>query len=301
MSTALSVPRNRRLHGALRGILSRYPLRFGAAWFNRKLDRVFGAGPNWALAPGRGAWPLMVLNLATSLQRKYFYFPTVYGRFYGRTTFNEFLVHKLAAGATFLDIGANVGFFALLAARLVGPSGRVYAFEPEPDICEALQRSASANGFDHLHALQLALSNHDGELTFYRARDGTASSLVPEAPGHEARYERTLSTRVSTLDAIVAEQQIDPARISLLKVDVEGEEPRTILGMLGTLRAAGYPSIWCEVRGPKGSSRAPNTYGPVRDTLATLGYQPFHWSRGTRRPLVDAEVVNRIDVLFERA
>lgn len=275
-------------------------MKFGAAWLNRRLDRFFDSDePQWLLAPGRGKWPTMVLNVSINLQRKLFYFPKVYGRFYGGTVFADFLSRELSAGGRFFDIGANVGFFSLMAARLVGPAGRVVAFEPEPDIHEALVRSARANELANLEAHKLALSDREGELPFYRARDGTASSLVPEAPGKEARYERTLVTPVTTLDKLVADGKIEAKGVTLCKVDVEGEEVRTVRGMLDTLVAAGHPAIWCEVRGPKGSTRAPDTYLGVRDELARIGYVPLRWSDGKRERVRDGEVVERTDVLFE--
>lgn len=243
----------------------------------------------------------MELDLAVSLQRKFFYFPKVYARFYGRTVFRDYLETQLTAGGTFLDIGSNVGFFALMAARLVGPTGRVLAFEPDPQIHESLVRSAKANTYPHVEAFQLALSDREGELTFYRATDGTASSLVPEAPGREHRYHTgALTTRVTALDTLVGDGVIDPRGISMIKVDVEGEEVRTITGMRETLVAANHPPIWCEVRGPQGSSRAPNTYVAVRDRLRPLGYKPYWWSKAGTRPVFDDEVVKRCDVLFER-
>jgi FkbM family methyltransferase len=301
--TALApAPRFGRLHRFLRALLGGYPYLRGAAWWNRRLDRLFcSERANWALAPGRGMWPTMVLDLATNLQRKFYYFPTVYGRFYGGGELPRFLRAKLTRGATFLDIGSNVGFFSLMAADLVGPEGHVYAFEPEPDISESLERSAAANGYDHLEVLQLALSDRTGELEFHRARDGTASSLVPEAPGHEKRYEHTHTTRVTTLDALVAEGKVAVDNVALIKLDVEGEEPRTVAGMLETLRRADYPALWCEVRGPTGSTRAPNTYAPVKALLGELGYRPYRFARGTRAALADPEVTQRTDVLFERA
>ena len=289
------------LHRFLRRIFALYPTRKGAAWINRRLDAFFeSAEPNWLLAPARAGFPTMVLNVSTNLQRKLFYFPKVYGRFYGTNTFAQFLGQQLAPGGKFLDIGANVGFFSLRAAELVGEQGRVYAFEPEPDICEALARSAEANAYKQVHALQIALSDHDGESTFYRARDGTASSLVAEAPGKEARYERTLTTPVPTLDKLVAAGQIDVRGVSLVKVDVEGEEVRTIAGMRESLVAAGHPPLWCEVRGPDGSTRAPNTYAPVRAELAALGYKPWLWTPTGLREVADGDVRARADVLFEK-
>jgi len=294
-----------RLHRFLRAVLSRWPMKRGAAWMNRRLDRFFeGRDPNWLLAPGQGDWPTMELDVAVNLQRKFFYFPKVYGRFYGGAAFRRFLEQTLRPGSRFLDIGANVGFFSLMAARLVGPTGRVYAFEPEPRIFEALARSARVNGYEQLQAFQLALSDREDELAFYRARDGTASSLVPEAPGREARYERTLTARVTSLDRLVAEGKLDISGLTAIKVDVEGEEVRTVAGMRESLAAAGYPPIWCEVRGPAdgpgASTRAPNTYPGVRALLEPLGYRPFRWAEGDRVPITDAEVTGRADVLFER-
>lgn len=290
-----------RLHRFLRAILTHYPTRLGAAWLNRRLDKILAGPPRWLLAPGRGEWPTMELDLSMSLQRKFFYFPKVYARFYGKTVFRDYLETALSPGATFLDIGSNVGFFALMAARRVGPTGRVLAFEPDPQIWECLVRSAKANSYDHIVAFQLALSDREGELAFYRANDGTASSLVPEAPGHEHRYDSgTLTTRVTALDTLVRDGKLDPRGISMVKVDVEGEEVRTVTGMRDTLVAAGHPPIWCEVRGPKGSSRAPNTYIAVRDRLKPLGYKPYWWSKAGTRPVFDNEVMKRCDVLFER-
>lgn len=292
--------RRLRFHRLARAILRFYPVRVGCAWLNNRLDRFVGSDePLWMLAPGRGRWPTMELDVSVNLQRKFFYFPRLYGRFYGGGTFASYVQEKLGPGGRFLDIGANVGFFSLMASRLVGPTGRVFAFEPEPRTSECLRRSAQVNGFSHLEVFRLALSNRGGELSFHRAKDGTANSLVAEAPGREGRYDRTITTPVATLDALVAEGRLDVSGLSLVKVDVEGEEPRTIAGMLGGLVTAGHPSIWCEVRGPRGSTRAPGTYLPVKEQLASIGYKPFRWSKGSRRPLRDEEVVGRTDVLFE--
>jgi FkbM family methyltransferase len=172
-----------RIHRLLRAIWTHYPLWFGAAWLNKRLGRFFdSADSHWLLAPSRGLFPTMVLDVATTLQRKLYYFPKYYGRFYGRTPFAAYLRHKLVQGSRYIDIGSNVGFFALSAARIAGRDGRVVAFEPEPKIYESLTRSAAANDFAQLSALPLALSDREGEACFYRAHDGTASSLVGEAP-----------------------------------------------------------------------------------------------------------------------
>lgn len=290
-----------RLHRFLRAIFSHYPIRRGAAWLNRRLDRLCAAAEaQWLLAPGRGDWPTMVLDVTHHLQRKFFYFPRVYGRFYGDTPFRRYLERRLRPGATFVDIGANVGFFSLLAARIVGPTGRVYAFEPDPRLHAALTRSARASAYAHVAAFPIALSDREGELPFFRARDGTASSLVDEVPARRARYEGTITTPVTTLDHLVERGALDLRSVELIKVDVEGEEARTVGGMLRALATAS-PSIWCEVRGPQGSTRAPGTFAQVAERFATIGYRPFRHEGGALRPLAIGDVRERCDVLFERA
>lgn len=290
-----------RLHRWIRALLAHYPVLRGAAWLNRRLDRLFAAPQaQWLLAPARAGWPTMVLDVTHNLQRKFFYYPKVYGHFYGDTPLRRFLERRLVPGATYLDIGANVGFFALRAAALVGATGRVYAFEPDPRLHAALARSVAANGFTQLRTFPIALSDREGELPFYRSRDGTSSSLVFDATQQDRTIEATLPARVTTLDRMVERGELELARLDVVKIDVEGEEVRTVAGMRRTLTATN-PAIWCEVRGPKGSTRAPGTHAGVFAQLAELGYRPYLCDGDDRRPITAAEVIARTDVLFERA
>jgi FkbM family methyltransferase len=175
----------------------------------------------------------------------------------------------------------------------------VYAFEPDATVCESPERRAHANEFAQIRAYRLALSDRNDDETLHLARWGTATSLVPEAPGRQHRYRGAVRTRVCTLDTLAEDGELTSRPIGVIKIDVEGEEPRTIAGMRATLASAGYPPIWCEVRGPRGSVRAPNTYAGVRDQLGPLGYRAFTWSHGRQRPLADDDVLERMDVLFE--
>ena len=201
-------------------------------------------------------------------------------------------------GAIFLDVGANIGLYSLIAARLVGPDGAVIAFEPLAELAETLRRSARLQGFSHLRCIELALSDRREHAVFHRARDGSANSLVPETEARVTRYCGSLEVPVDTLDAYLAGAAVDPRRIGLIKIDVEGEETRTVAGMLDTLRAAAFPPVWVEVRGTRASTRAPNTYPLVRQLLAGLEYEPYNWNGVERRPLGDQLIVGREDVLF---
>lgn len=133
----------------------------------------------------------------------------------------------LRAGDTFVDIGAHCGVVTLPAARIVGASGRVHAFEPNPWLAELLRTSARENGYAQLHTHEYGLSDADGEAdlhlslgdTFYgsltRRRD-VPGTTVPVQLRHASRFLASLA--------------LDDIR--LMKIDVEGHE-EIVLAALG--------------------------------------------------------------------
>jgi FkbM family methyltransferase len=242
----------------------------------------------------------MELDVHAPFQRRLFYFPTAYWRRLMSLPFGRFVRGALSEGSVLLDVGSNVGFYTLFAARQVGPSGRVVAFEPDPQTFESLKRSIARNGFTWADCRNLALSDRDGELPFFYCGDGSAHSLVAETPERAGRYAGQEMVRVTTLDGLLGSGELALPRVDLVKMDVEGEEPRTIRGMLGALEQAGFPPVWAEVRGPRGSTRAPDTFRAVRDALAPLGYRGRLWSEAGGEEATEARVVGQEDVLFER-
>jgi len=80
----------------------------------------------------------------------------------------RFFLKTIAPGMTFLDVGANVGYYSALALARIGPAGRVIAFEPDPETFEYLQRTIAANGPDRTTALNKGLADTPGTLRLYR-------------------------------------------------------------------------------------------------------------------------------------
>jgi FkbM family methyltransferase len=285
-----------RFHRRVRALTRHYPWTNGAAFFNRLMGRLCDRDqPQWVASGSFAGYPNLALDLAANPQRKVFYFPRAYGAFYWKKPLAAFLAAELRPGSAFLDIGANLGMFSLLAARLVGPSGTVVAFEPDPSTFESLARTIALNRLAHVRAYNVALSDHGRRARLLRARDGCAHSLLPEAPGRGGRYCGDATVEVSTLDDVAT--RCDLGAISVVKIDVEGEEPRTVAGMLRTLERASFPPVWCEVRGPAGSTRAPDTFAAVLRQLAPLGYRAYRWN-GAARPVDVAAVRGREDILF---
>lgn len=287
------------VHKLIRNLTRRYPWRTPSNELNNLLGRLGfnDEEPLWLSAEPYGECPPMELNVATDFQRKVYYFPRAYARFWLDAPFAELLRTALGPGDVFVDIGANIGYYTLLAASLVGHGGRVYAFEPEPITFQSLQRNVALDAAREVVTLvNLALSNQAGEFDFYRTY-GTAHSLIGETEG-DNRYRSTTRVEVARLDDWVARGHLDRSRIGLIKIDVEGEEPRTLEGMLETLRRGGLPPIWCEVRGPNGSNRAPDTFAACLGVLRPLGYRAYLWSGAGRRAVTAAEVSGQADVLF---
>ena len=128
----------------------------------------------------------------------------------------------LLPGTTFVDVGANVGLFALPAARRVGPRGRVIAVEPLADNVQLLCASAARNRFDNLDVLPFAASNRSGVLAVV-SRQETTNSFTP--PDHAVRPTAPCAPS-APLDLILSGR----GRIDLVKIDVEGHEPAVLEG-----------------------------------------------------------------------
>lgn len=129
-------------------------------------------------------------------------------------------------GGTVVDIGGNVGYSALLAGALTGPGGRVLTFEPCADTFRQLQKNIAANGFRHVEAHQVAVSDYCGTGVLHTAganEQGLASLIErPETLGTE---------RVTVTNFSEIAKMVDLARVDLLKIDVEGAEERVVASL----------------------------------------------------------------------
>ncbi len=139
----------------------------------------------------------------------------------------------LRRGMTFIDVGANRGYFTLQAAQLVGSAGRVISVEPAPENYSYLQRSIELNGYSHTRALPIALSDHDGSASLQILGRSTEHTLAPLKPQYKHLPKVTVQTQ--TLDSVVAEQQLKV--VDMLKIDVQELEIEVLRGAKQTLLA----------------------------------------------------------------
>jgi FkbM family methyltransferase len=129
------------------------------------------------------------------------------------------------AGATVYDIGANVGFYTLLASRLVGPSGQVFAFEPAPGNCRLLRKHLEMNGVSNVSLIEKAVFSSNGEGHFNCSANRSMGHL--DASG-------TLSVPTVTIDAFAFDQTMPGPEV--IKIDVEGAELEVLTGACQTIR-----------------------------------------------------------------
>jgi FkbM family methyltransferase len=128
----------------------------------------------------------------------------------------------LKPGGCFVDVGANWGYFSLLGAGLVGPAGRVVAFEPHPALFDALTENVRRNHLSQVTALRVAAADRDGEMNLAGfANDGGNSGLsrLTHEPDSSAP---NFNVPARLLEGVLDEHGVGP--VDLLKMDIEGGE-----------------------------------------------------------------------------
>jgi FkbM family methyltransferase len=154
----------------------------------------------------------------------------------------EALRRLIAPGAVFYDIGANVGFFTILGARLVGPQGRVVAFEPVPACARAVASNIALNGFAHAEIREAAVGARSGRDQLLVVGEASWSHLA--STGRHADVRDEIDVAVVSIDELVAAGEIPPPDV--MKIDTEGAELQAIAGMRATIEAH-RPAIVCEL------------------------------------------------------
>jgi FkbM family methyltransferase len=152
----------------------------------------------------------------------------------------QLIASSLKAGDVFYDVGANIGFFSMIAALRVGPAGHVYAFEPVPRNATAIERSARLNGFQTISVFAEAVGAASGrdDLLLARHVGGAVLRSVGAPPDMIGR----ISVATTTIDDAIGKRGLRPP--SLVKIDVEGAEMDVLTGMADTLRAYRPPVIY---------------------------------------------------------
>lgn len=142
----------------------------------------------------------------------------------------KFLDHALRPGDVFVDGGANLGIYTVLASSLVGPSGRVLSFEPGAVTYERLQRSIAVTPVKNVTAFRSALSDTVGTANLFHTQGHVVSySLAGE---QEADVESEV-VETLTIDEVIRREDID--RLDFIKLDIEGAEELALRGAASSI------------------------------------------------------------------
>ena len=198
----------------------------------------------------------------------------------------------LPLGGVFLDVGANVGIYSMLASRWVGPSGRVFSFEPSEREFMYLRRHIDLNGLSNVMPLRAAVAGHDGtcELRVARFPHAGLNTITDRFAYDGIETSHTEQVEGLTLDRFADLSRLE--RIDLVKMDVEGGEAAALAGATRVLHQW-RPSWIIEVSPERSDSRDDHIsavlgilhnarYGLFRIDEATAGFVEL--SRGDLIP-----------------
>ncbi|MDY7024402.1 MAG: FkbM family methyltransferase, partial [Cyanobacteriota bacterium] len=173
----------------------------------------------------------------------------------------------LKPNSVFYDIGANIGFFTVIAAQLVGESGRVYAFEPVPKNADRIRHNAEINEFSQVTVFEKAVAASAGTAELLLAHHSGGATLASAGTPPDLRGK--MDVELVSIDELISAQKIQPPTI--VKIDVEGAEIAVLQGMIQTLKQF-KPILIYEV--DDGDKTAFDTKNQELETFITaLGYE----------------------------
>lgn len=151
-------------------------------------------------------------------------------------------INKLKSGQNFLDIGANIGYYSLLASKIVGNSGRVYSFEPSSREFKRLLKNIEINNCKNIIPSNLALSDSNNEIYFSIAQGHTGLNSI--SIEDKSIDKTTQIVKTMKLDTYFNSEII---RFKLAKIDVEGSELMVLKGMEQILKEHAIERIIIEI------------------------------------------------------
>lgn len=159
---------------------------------------------------------------------------------YERST-TRLLMRELRPGMVFLDIGAHIGYYTCLAAKLVGPRGRVVAFEPHSRNVALLRNNVTVNGYDQVTVVNKAVWDREERKLLYENEAWGSHSLYQYA---SAFTGAALEVETVSLDHFTSSQGLD--RVDVVKIDAEGSEVPVLRGMRNLLSKSSSAKIIIE-------------------------------------------------------
>jgi len=191
------------------------------------------------------------------------------------------LQKEVSSGMTVIDIGANLGYYALLEASIVGEEGQVYALEPVPANFNILLKNIKVNGYTNIKAYCKAVSSKSGTSTIALTDASNWGSMLDIKAQVVSEYMKQkmhkLTRQIIEIDTVNLDDFVEQEginQINLIRMDIEGYEVEVIKGMLKTLKNTPSPlKLFFEIHN-KVFNNPEITIGPLLEQLLNLGFKP---------------------------
>lgn len=173
------------------------------------------------------------------------------------------VVDALAPGQVFVDVGANIGYYTLLASRLVGAAGTVYAFEPEARNYALLEANCRAHDEENIRCFDMGLSNSNGEVPLYLSRDNLGDHRLFDDNARDMVH-----VRMARGDDVLPRTC---TQIDFLKIDTQGAETFVVEGLAGRIRSSLGTIRMIVEFWPSGLARSGSSARALVELLAEFG------------------------------
>jgi FkbM family methyltransferase len=185
----------------------------------------------------------------------------------------QYLYTHLRQGDIFIDVGANIGYYTLLAARLVGPRGSVYSIEASPTIYRKLAQNVARNRLQNTTLVDAAAAGEKGTLSIFQANEenlGHATTVESLAQKERMKLEGTV--RADTLQNLVG---ADLLKARIIKVDVEGAELPVLEPLFSSLRDFRSDTEWLLELSSMHSAGGQEDVDKIFSAFVSAGHQAY--------------------------
>lgn len=181
----------------------------------------------------------------------------------------ETVLRSLRPGDVFVDVGANEGYFTVVASRQVGANGRVLAIEPQERLQEVIARNCALNDCKNVTKVAAAVSDREGEASIYLTPDVNNSASSLQRPTRYGLPQQTVASR--TLESLLDENGV--TRCQLMKIDVEGWEYEAVLGSRNLFASGRVEAVALELHPHLLAARNLRAE-EITEFLSQCGYRP---------------------------
>jgi FkbM family methyltransferase len=187
------------------------------------------------------------------------------------------MINVLRVGGVVVDIGANCGFFTILAATLVGPSGHVVAIEPSPACLTRLRTNLALNELTNVAVVDRVATERSGEAQFYLNSDSSGGNALWNPGDHPVNPKSRENPVVISVPATTVDDELRQRGVAtpkLIKIDTEGAEQQVLQGAMGHLANCRIPFIVAELH-EFALAKLGNSQQSLRGLMERLGYSSF--------------------------